>query len=66
MIISSLWIDKFIGPPKRAPGAPAGAPTKAAPTKEEQLDILEAKVTLIFGTKYLLLKMKLGLHCCSV
>ncbi len=42
-----------LGPPKRVPGAPTGGPAKAGPTKEEQLDLLEAKVNLTNLCTYL-------------
>ena len=44
LILLSGDVELNPGPPKRAPGVGAGPP-KPEKTKEEQLDILEAKVS---------------------
>jgi hypothetical protein len=46
LILLSGDVELNPGPPKRIPGAPSG-PAKPAPSKEEQLDMLEAKVNKI-------------------
>ena len=43
LILLSGDVESNPGPPKRLPGAPTG-PAKPEKTKEEQLDILEARV----------------------
>ena len=43
LLLLSGDVEVNPGPPKRIPGAPAG-PAKPEKTKEEQLDILEARV----------------------